>query len=95
MRGHPRNLTDSLATPDQAAAQVELRECLREILLRRLTYRQRTIIQLYYGLYGSYQYDLAEIAKIMELDYGSVARLFALGLRKLGSRKGKLRPFLE
>ena len=63
-------------------------------MIMRLTYRQKTIVKLHYGLGGSYSYDFDEIARIMKLDCATVKRLFAIALHKLQSRKRQLVQFV-
>jgi RNA polymerase sigma factor (sigma-70 family) len=94
MPGRRRTLEDRLATPQQIASQHELEQQV-ENLIAKLTYRQRTVIKLRYGLNGTSEYDLQEISRIMVLDYETVKKLFGMGMRKLQGRLGhKLSQFL-
>ena len=73
----------SSQAPDVVASRKELAKRLHS-LLSRLTYRQRTILTLYFGLCGSYEYTTADIARIMGgMGELTVRRLLGLALRKL------------
>jgi len=54
-----------------------------EQVLKTLTYREREIIKLRYGIGGGYAYTLAEVAKIFKVTRERVRQVEAKAMRKL------------
>ena len=71
-----------LPTPDRAASNGLLRERI-EALLKTLTYREREIIRLRYGLGDGYTYTLEEVGRIFRVTRERVRQIEAKAVRKL------------
>ena len=71
-----------LPSPDRAAGNGLLREKI-EILLKTLTYREREIIRLRYGLGDGYTYTLEEVGRIFRVTRERVRQIEAKAVRKL------------
>jgi RNA polymerase primary sigma factor len=69
-------------TPMSAAAQGMLREKI-ESLLKTLTFREREIIRLRYGLGDGYTYTLEEVGRIFRVTRERVRQIEAKAVRKL------------
>ncbi len=82
--------------PDKAASQEMLRERI-EALLKTLTYREREIIRLRYGLSDGYTYTLEEVGRIFKVTRERVRQIEAKAVRKLQHpiRAQQLEGFLE
>ncbi|MDL2225255.1 RNA polymerase sporulation sigma factor SigK [Eubacteriales bacterium OttesenSCG-928-M02] len=80
-------LSEVLGTPgDEVERQAELRLSvtkLYHVIEERLTKRERTIIQLRYGLYGGYLMTQREIAERMDISRSYVSRIEKKALGKL------------
>ena len=87
---------DSTARPDKAAHNEMLREKI-EALLKTLTYREREIIRLRYGLGDGYTYTLEEVGRIFKVTRERVRQIEAKAVRKLQHpvRSKHLEGFLE
>ncbi len=87
---------DGVAGPDKAAANEMLREKI-EGLLKTLTYREREIIRLRYGLGDGYTYTLEEVGRIFKVTRERVRQIEAKAVRKLQHpvRSQQLEGFLE
>ena len=82
--------------PTETAAQEMLRDRI-EGVLKTLTYREREIIKLRYGLGDGYTYTLEEVGRIFKVTRERVRQVEAKALRKLQHpvRARKLRGFLN
>jgi RNA polymerase primary sigma factor len=82
--------------PDKAASHEMLRERI-EALLKTLTYREREIIRLRYGLGDGYTYTLEEVGRIFKVTRERVRQIEAKAVRKLQHpvRAQQLKGFLE
>jgi RNA polymerase primary sigma factor len=82
--------------PDRAASNEMLRERI-EALLKTLTYREREIIRLRYGLGDGYNYTLEEVGRIFKVTRERVRQIEAKAVRKLQHpvRSKQLEGFLE
>jgi RNA polymerase primary sigma factor len=87
---------DGIARPDRAAANEMLREKI-DGLLKTLTYREREIIRLRYGLGDGYTYTLEEVGRIFKVTRERVRQIEAKAVRKLQHpvRAKHLEGFLE
>ncbi len=83
-------------TPLSAATQCMLRDKI-ENLLKTLTYREREIIKLRYGLGDGYTYTLEEVGRIFKVTRERVRQIEAKAVRKLQHpvRSKQLEGFLE
>jgi RNA polymerase primary sigma factor len=68
--------------PDKAATNEMLRERI-EALLKTLTYREREIIRLRYGLGDGYTYTLEEVGRIFKVTRERVRQIEAKAVKKL------------
>jgi RNA polymerase primary sigma factor len=84
------------ASPLSSASQGMLREKI-EALLKTLTYREREIIRLRYGLGDGYTYTLEEVGRIFKVTRERVRQIEAKAVRKLQHpvRATQLEGFLE
>ncbi len=82
--------------PHKAAANGMLRDRI-ESLLKTLTYREREIIRLRYGLGDGYTYTLEEVGRIFKVTRERVRQIEAKAVRKLQHpvRSQQLEGFLE
>jgi RNA polymerase primary sigma factor len=87
---------DNTTRPDRAANNELLREKI-EGLLKTLTYREREIIRLRYGLGDGYTYTLEEVGRIFKVTRERVRQIEAKAVRKLQHpvRSQQLEGFLE
>ena len=87
---------DGIERPDRAASNEMLREKI-EGLLKTLTYREREIIRLRYGLGDGYTYTLEEVGRIFKVTRERVRQIEAKAVRKLQHpvRSKQLEGFLE
>ncbi len=85
-----------LPRPDKAASNELLREKI-EALLKTLTYREREIIRLRYGLGDGYTYTLEEVGRIFKVTRERVRQIEAKAVKKLQHpvRSRQLAGFLE
>ena len=86
----------STLSPLSTAAQSMLRDKI-EKLLKTLTYREREIIRLRYGLGDGYTYTLEEVGRIFKVTRERVRQIEAKAVRKLQHpvRSKQLEGFLE
>jgi len=86
----------STERPDKAASHELLRERI-EALLKTLTYREREIIRLRYGLGDGCTYTLEEVGRIFKVTRERVRQIEAKAVRKLQHpvRSQQLAGFLE
>ncbi len=86
----------SLPRPEKAAGNGLLREKI-EGLLKTLTYREREIIRLRYGLGDGYTYTLEEVGRIFKVTRERVRQIEAKAVRKLQHpvRSQQLAGFIE
>jgi len=82
--------------PTETAGQEMLRDRI-EAVLKTLTYREREIIKLRYGLGDGYTYTLEEVGRIFKVTRERVRQVEAKALRKLQHpvRSRKLKGFLD
>ncbi len=82
--------------PDKAATNDMLRDRI-EVLLKTLTYREREIIRLRYGLGDGYTYTLEEVGRIFKVTRERVRQIEAKAVKKLQHpvRSKELEGFLE
>ena len=85
-----------LPRPERAAGNALLREKI-EALLKTLTYREREIIRLRYGLGDGYTYTLEEVGRIFKVTRERVRQIEAKAVRKLQHpvRSQQLAGFVE
>lgn len=85
-----------LPRPERAASNELLRERI-ELLLKTLTYREREIIRLRYGLGDGYTYTLEEVGRIFKVTRERVRQIEAKAVKKLQHpvRSEQLAGFLE
>ena len=85
-----------LPRPDKAANNGLLREKI-EALLKTLTYREREIIRLRYGLGDGYTYTLEEVGRIFKVTRERVRQIEAKAVKKLQHpvRSRQLDGFIE
>ncbi len=82
--------------PSDGAAQDMLRQRI-EVVLKTLTYREREIIKLRYGIGDGYTYTLEEVGRIFKVTRERVRQVEAKAIRKLQHpvRARKLQGFIE
>ena len=87
---------DSTVRPERSANNELLREKI-EGLLKTLTYREREIIRLRYGLGDGYTYTLEEVGRIFKVTRERVRQIEAKAVRKLQHpvRSKQLEGFIE
>jgi RNA polymerase primary sigma factor len=73
---------ESAESPVQAAGQEMLRERINEVL-NTLTFREREIIKLRYGIGDGYTYTLEEVGRIFRVTRERVRQIEAKAVRKL------------
>jgi RNA polymerase primary sigma factor len=85
-----------LPRPEKAAGNELLRERIEQ-LLKTLTYREREIIRLRYGLGDGYTYTLEEVGRIFKVTRERVRQIEAKAVKKLQHpvRSQQLAGFLE
>jgi RNA polymerase primary sigma factor len=85
-----------LPRPEKAASNELLRERIEQ-LLKTLTYREREIIRLRYGLGDGYTYTLEEVGRIFKVTRERVRQIEAKAVKKLQHpvRCQQLEGFLE
>ena len=87
---------NGLPRPERSASNVLLRDKI-ESLLKTLTYREREIIRLRYGLGDGYTYTLEEVGRIFRVTRERVRQIEAKAVRKLRHpvRARQLASFLD
>ncbi len=87
---------NGLPRPERAASNELLRERIEQ-LLKTLTYREREIIRLRYGLGDGYTYTLEEVGRIFKVTRERVRQIEAKAVKKLQHpvRSEQLAGFLE
>src|SRR5690349_10034289 len=87
---------DTAESPVQAATQEMLKDKIDQVL-KTLTYREREIIKLRYGLGDSYTYTLEEVGRIFKVTRERVRQIEAKAVRKLQHpvRSRQLEGFLD
>ena len=83
-------------SPVSAAAQEMLKDKI-DLVLKTLTYREREIIKLRYGLGDGYTYTLEEVGRIFKVTRERVRQIEAKAVRKLQHpvRSRQLKGFLD
>ena len=84
------------ASPADTAGQEMLRQRLEQVL-KTLTYREREIIKLRYGIGDGYTYTLEEVGRIFKVTRERVRQVEAKAIRKLQHpvRSRKLKGFVD
>ncbi|MBI4579725.1 MAG: RNA polymerase sigma factor RpoD, partial [Planctomycetes bacterium] len=87
---------DSAESPVASAGNEMLKDRIEEVL-KTLTYREREILKLRYGIGDGYTYTLEEVGKIFKVTRERVRQVEAKAIRKLQHpvRARKLEGFLE
>jgi RNA polymerase primary sigma factor len=87
---------DPVESPINTATQEVLKDKIDQVL-KNLTYREREIIKLRYGLGDGYMYTLEEVARIFKVTRERVREIEAMAVRKLQHpiRSRQLEGFLE
>jgi RNA polymerase primary sigma factor len=87
---------DSIESPASTANQEMLKDKIEQVL-KTLTYREREIIKLRYGLGDGYTYTLEEVGRIFKVTRERVRQIEAKAVRKLQHpvRSRKLEGFLD
>ena len=87
---------ESVENPSDTAAQEMLRDRIEQVL-KTLTYREREIIKLRYGIGDGYTYTLEEVGRIFKVTRERVRQVEAKAIRKLQHpvRSRKLTGFLD
>jgi RNA polymerase primary sigma factor len=87
---------DSIESPVNAATQEMLKDKIDQVL-KTLTYREREIIKLRYGLGDGYTYTLEEVGRIFKVTRERVRQIEAKAVRKLQHpvRSRQLEGFLD
>ncbi len=87
---------DTVESPASTANQEMLKEKIEHVL-KTLTYREREIIKLRYGLGDGYTYTLEEVGRIFKVTRERVRQIEAKAVRKLQHpvRSRKLEGFLD
>jgi RNA polymerase primary sigma factor len=87
---------DTAESPVQAATQEMLKDKIDQVL-KTLTYREREIIKLRYGLGDGYTYTLEEVGRIFKVTRERVRQIEAKAVRKLQHpvRSRQLEGFID
>src|SRR5207249_7404568 len=87
---------DSDRSPSESAAHNLLKDKI-DYVLKTLTYREREIIKLRYGLGDGYSYTLEETGRIFKVTRERIRQIEAKALSKLKdqTRSNRLRGFLD
>lgn len=87
---------DNETSPSETAMQEMLRDKI-EVVLRSLTYREREIIRLRYGLGDGYSYTLEETGRIFKVTRERIRQIESKALRKLQhhTRADHLKGFVD
>jgi RNA polymerase primary sigma factor len=87
---------DAVESPVSAATQEMLKDKIEQVL-KTLTYREREIIKLRYGLGDGYTYTLEEVGRIFKVTRERVRQIEAKAVRKLQHpvRSRQLEGFLD
>ena len=87
---------DNEASPADSAMKEMLRDKI-EVVLRSLTYREREIIRLRYGLGDGYSYTLEETGRIFKVTRERIRQIESKALRKLqhSTRADHLKGFVD
>jgi len=87
---------DAVDSPVASATQEMLKERIDQVL-KTLSYREREIIKLRYGIGDGYTYTLEEVGRIFKVTRERVRQVEAKAIRKLQHpvRARKLEGFLE
>jgi RNA polymerase primary sigma factor len=87
---------DDIDSPVMSAAQEMLKERI-DIVLKTLSYREREIVKLRYGIGDGYTYTLEEVGRIFKVTRERVRQVEAKAIRKLQHpvRSRKLEGFLD
>ena len=92
--GRPPLCLRSPSFPDNQETLEQLRLHIEEIL-DTLSYRERSILQMRFGLGDGYAYTLAETGYVFKLTRERIRQLQARALARLRGRADELRSFLD
>jgi RNA polymerase primary sigma factor len=83
-------------SPDVSASSELLRQRINDVL-RTLTYREREILKLRYGIGDGYTYTLEEVGRIFKVTRERVRQVENKAIRKLQHpvRRQRLQSFLD
>ena len=93
-RALPPRLLAVLFRPGNARLQTELRPHIR-CALGRLSFRERSILEMRFGLGDGYAYTLAQTGFVFRLTRERIRQIQAKALRKLRHRSDELQCFLR
>ncbi|MEM9167536.1 MAG: sigma-70 family RNA polymerase sigma factor [Planctomycetota bacterium] len=87
---------ENQASPAESASQEMLQQRIEQVL-RTLTYREREIVKLRYGIGDGYTYTLEEVGRIFKVTRERVRQVEAKAIRKLQHpvRSRKLQGFVD
>jgi len=87
---------ETIDSPVQSATQEMLKDRIEHVL-KTLTYREREIIKLRYGIGDGYTYTLEEVGRIFKVTRERVRQVEAKAIRKLQHpvRSRKLEGFMD
>jgi RNA polymerase primary sigma factor len=89
----PENRLAARFAQDGDVIRLPLREHIAAAL-EQLTYRQRGILEMRYGLGDGFAYTLAEVAQVFRLTRERIRQLQARAIRKLRKHADALRDFV-
>jgi len=92
--GFSQQCLDALFEPEAEAGLVELRRQI-DAALDTLSYRERGILEMRYGLGDGRAYTLAESGYVFRLTRERIRQLQARSLRRLRKRAADLRSFVD
>jgi len=92
--GFSQQCLDALLEPDAEAGLEELRRQI-DAALDTLSYRERGILEMRYGLGDGQAYTLAESGYVFRLTRERIRQLQARSLRRLRKRAVDLRSFVD
>ncbi len=84
----------ALSAPRATTIRDQLRQQI-DVALDTLSYRERGILEMRYGLGDGYAYTLAEAGQVFKLTRERIRQLQARALQKLPNRAWVLRDFLR
>lgn len=90
----PEQCLAALFAPDAEMALKELRQQI-DAALDSLSYRERGILEMRYGLQDGHAYTLAEAGYVFKLTRERIRQLQARSLKKLHGRAEELRSFVN
>ena len=96
IRGESHAIGESSENPVERAGQGMLKERISDVL-ESLTFREREIVKLRYGIGDGYTYTLEEVGRIFRVTRERVRQIEAKAIRKLQHpiRARKLAGFID